>query len=370
MNVSEERKLILQMVAEGKITPEEADSLLQALDETERATHSAATEQAEQAPKSGDADRLDVVIERTVKDSLNGLDQMLRRMEIDLERRLNDPARDQLIARIEAKMRHSAERAVERVKREEERAARIAERASRRAEVHARHAAERMERVFRAPDGPRPVFFKAGFAIDRVQVERNRTFTLPAAPGDRLNLENRVGTIRVDFYDGSEIQVDVKAQVWGEDEADANERADAYLMSLVRRGSDVTLEVVRPTISAVGFLSIKETRLDYTVRVPHGVDLQVHSKAGDIVVVAGDKVGSWLLVTKVGDIDMRVGQDAGFTYDLSTPLGAIRAQLAGDEVGQNDQDDRRGAYRTGRVGDGTGRVEVAVKKTGDIRLTH
>jgi hypothetical protein len=215
----------------------------------------------------------------------------------------------------------------------------------------------------------RPQIVKFGVAIDKVSVERTNTFTLPAEPGDRLTLENRVGLIRVDFYDGSDIQVDVKSVVWGEDEADANERADAYQMSLVRRGADVVLEVLRPTISAVGILAVKETRLDYTVRAPHGTNLLVQSKAGDIVVVAGDKVGQVQLLTKVGDIDVRVGQGAGFTYDLATTFGTVRTQLAGDEVIVNEES-KRGVYRTGRVGDASGRIEIAVKKTGDIRLTH
>lgn len=384
--MSEERKLILQMVAEGKITPDEADKLLQALEDSERAAQSAATEHAQREEKPAERENLGTIIDKAVGDSLRALEGTLRDMEIDLQRRMNDPAREHLFARIEEKMRRSAERAVERAQHAEERARRIAERAeertreqarrmeehARRFEVRARAHADRWAAGFtHMAEGLRGSerIFKFGICIDRVSVERTKTFTLPAEPGDRLYLENRVGNVRVEFYDGNQIEVTVNSQIWGEDEADANARADAFQMDLVRRGTDVIMSVVRPTITATGFVDMKESRLDYTIRLPQGTHLAVTCKVGDLVLHGARTVGRWNLLTKVGDVDIRVAPEAGFTYDVSSNVGELRVVLEGDETKSAEESTTKGAYRTGRVGDGSGRIEAWIK-SGNIRLTN
>lgn len=387
--MSEERKLILQMVAEGKITPDEADKLLQALDESERAAHSAAAERAQQAATGSGMglENLGAVIDKAVEESLKSLEGTLRDLEIDLARRTNDPARDQLVTRIEEKMRRTAERAVERARQADERTRRIAERAeerarelARRAEEHARRFEARAEAqanrwamgVAHFSDEMRngARIFKSGICIDKVSVERSKTFTLPAQPGDQFLLENRVGDVRVEFYDGDAVEVNVHSVIWGEDEADANARSDAFQMDLVRRGSDVVMEVLRPTITAAGFISIKESRLDYVVRLPQGTNMGIRCKAGDLVVVGAEQVGRWNLLTKVGDVDVKVAPAASFVYDLATNVGDVRITVANDQPNVETKEPlKKGAYRVGRVGDGAGRVEVSVK-TGDIRIIN
>jgi len=371
--VSEERKLILQMVAEGKITPEEADKLLQALDDSERAAHSSAAEQARREEPAPGSEDLSTIINRAVGDSLRALERTLRDLEIDLDRRMNDPARQHLLSRIEEKMRRSAERAVERVREADERARRIADRAQERAREHTRRAEEHArhfeERVRTQADRMGARIFKFGICIDRVPVERTKSFTLPAQPGDRFHLDNRVGDVRVESHEGDQIEVTIKSVIWGETEQDAGARADAFQMELVRRGSDVVMDVLRPTITASGIVNLKESRLDYTVRVPHGTHLDIRCKAGDMWIVGGKTVGVWNLSTKVGDVDVKVHPEAGFTYDLSAHLGNVRVAVAGDQPGETEMTFPKGAYRTGRVGDGAGRVEASVR-TGDVRLIN
>jgi polyhydroxyalkanoate synthesis regulator phasin len=387
--VSEERKLILQMVAEGKITPDEADKLLQALDESERAAHSAAAERAQQAATGAGLglENLGAVIEKAVGESMRALEGTLRDLELDLERRTNDPAREQLVASIEEKMRRTAERAVERARQADERTRRIAERAEERAREIARRAEEQARRFEARAEahanrwalgvahfsdelrnGAR--IFKSGICIDKVSVEGSKSFTAPAQPGDQFLLENRVGNVRVEFYDGDAMEVNVHSVIWGEDEADAKLRADAFHMDLVRRGSDVVMEVLRPTITATGFISIKESRLDYVVKLPQGMNMSVRCKAGDLVVVGAERVGQWNLLTKVGDVDVKVAPTAGFIYDLSTNVGDVRLTVANDQPNVETKEPlKKGAYRVGRVGDGAGRIEVSIK-TGDIRIIN
>jgi polyhydroxyalkanoate synthesis regulator phasin len=387
--VSEERKLILQMVAEGKITPDEADKLLQALDDSERTAHSAAAERAQQAAMKGGLglEDLGAVIDKAVQESLKTLDVTLGDLELDLERRMNDPARDQLVTRIEEKMRRTAERAVERARQADERTRRIAERAEERAREIARRAEEQARRfearaeaqanrwalgVAHFSDEMRngARIFKSGICIDKVSLEATKSFSLPAQPGDQFLLENRVGDVRVEFYEGDAIEVNVHSVIWGEDEADAKLRTDAFHMDLVRRGSDVVMEVLRPTITATGFISIKESRLDYVVKLPQGTNMSIRCKAGDLVVVGAERVGQWNLLTKVGDVDVKVAPTAGFIYDLSTNVGDVRLTVANDQPNvETKEAQKKGAYRVGRVGDGAGRIEVSIK-TGDIRIIN
>lgn len=387
--MSEERKLILQMVAEGKITPDEADKLLQALDESERAAHSAAAERAQQAAKGPGLglENLGSVIDKAVEESLKSLEGTLRGLELDLERRTNDPAREQLVSRIEEKMRRSAERAVERARQADERTRRIAERAEERAREAVRRTEEQARRfearaeaqanrwalgVSHFSDELRDSvrIVKSGICIDKVSMERSKSFSLPAQPGDQFLLENRVGDVRVEFYDGDAIEVNIHSVIWGEDEADAKLRSDAFHMNLVRRGSDVVMEVLRPTITAAGFISLKESRLDYVVRLPQGTNMGIRCKAGDVVAVGADRVGQWNLLTKVGDVDVKVAPTASFVYDLSTNVGDVRIAVANDQPNVETKEPvKKGAYRVGRVGDGAGRIEVSVK-TGDIRIIN
>jgi polyhydroxyalkanoate synthesis regulator phasin len=381
-HVNEERKLILQMVAEGKITPDEADKLLQALDETERSAESAAAERVERAGSTArSAGDLGNAIEEAVRGALQGLDSTMRSMEIDLERRLNDPARKELLGSIEEKIRRSVERSVERAARAEERAARVAEKAGERAQEIAdrtsrkvqermEHAARRME-AFAEEVAERPDrFIKVGVSVDKTSVQRVEDLSVPAEPGDRFVLENRVGDVGVEFYDGNAIEVTVRKQVWGEDEADANERADATRVRLVRSGPDVQVVLIRPSITGVGVLHLKETRTNYSVRLPHGTHLNLRQKVGDVAVTAGEKVGTWHLFTKVGDVNVKVLPAAGFTYELSSQVGDVQVDLAGVQPGvAGNGQGRKGLLRTGRVGDGSGYIEASAQ-TGEIRVTN
>jgi len=382
--MSEERELILQMVAEGKVTPAEADKLLQALDESEREASSNAAEQAQRAEETHSVKNLTAIINGAVGDSLKALEGTLRGLEIDLNRRLNDPAREQLLGRIEEKIRRSAERAVERAQQADERARRIAERAEERAREHVRRAEEtarRLEQRVRNRTGHLAAgvlhlregeleggrIVKFGVCIDKVSVAQTKQFTLLAGPNDRFHLENRVGNVRVEFYRGDQIEVTVRGLFWGEDEADATRRAGAFHMELVRQGSDVIMAVARPAITATGVVSIKESRLEYTVRLPHGTDLDIRCKAGDLAVVGEQQVGQWHLATKVGDVEVKLAPGAEFAYDLSTTVGEVQVAMAGDQPAEADTTARKGVYRTGRVGEGSGRFEITVK-TGNVRI--
>jgi hypothetical protein len=320
--MSEERKLILQMVAEGKVTPVEGDMLLQAIDESERATGAASPEQA-----------------RAAAPGLQG--------PVSLGERIGEKVRRAMerAAEAEGRAARAAERAADRAA---ERAGRAAERAAEKAE----RIADRVSRKLTA-DVERARIIKVGICIDREAVQQQERFTVPAQPGDRICLENRVGDVSVSYVEGAEIAVEVRKTVWGSTKADAEERANVTKLYCQREGADVLLGVSHPNITATGLMILKDTRLDYVILVPHGTNLEICTKVGDLRVEAGDEVGNWHLETKVGDADLRVGAAAGFRHSLQTKVGSVLVQVP--------------ETQPGLVGSGAGEIRVT-SKTGDIRL--
>ncbi|MDB4894028.1 MAG: hypothetical protein JWN15_290 [Firmicutes bacterium] len=305
--MSEERKLILQMVAEGKVTPDEGEMLLQALEESERAGRVAAPAHMPHAgTRPVDARGLGERIEQVATESFQGLDRALSGLEAKLHRKLDE---------------------------------------------------QRTTATDRPAQPARPAqrtrMIKVGISIDRESVEQQEELTIPTRSGDRLVIDNRIGDVTVRFTDHPEIAVEVRKTVWGADRADAEERATLTRVSAMRRGADLVLEVSHPSISAAGVMILKDTRLDYSIRAPHGTNLQVRNKVGDLRVVAGDQVGIWELETKVGDVDLKVGPGAAFRHHLDARVGKVEANL--------------GETQPGQVGEGTGNIRVAVQ-TGDIRL--
>lgn len=327
--MSEERKLVLQMVAEGKISPDEADMLLQAIADSERAAQSAAAEDVRgEARNTEPRSDLRRIIERAVRESLKGLDQTLRHLESGLQLKLND---QKLRTSIEDRLRRSAEQAVERARGIEARAARVV---------------------------GRP-FIKVGVAIDRETVEQNESLQFPAQPGDRLVVENRVGDITVEFHEGSEFLVDVRKLVWGEDKADATARAAATTIELRRNGSDVQAAIVRPRIAGAGVLILKDTRVDFTVKAPRGAHLKLQTKVGDIRIKGTEGMGDWTIGTQVGDVDVLVTAGTGFRYTARSKLGDVLVDLPA--YGNRSPDS------AGAVGDGKGSIS-AIVKIGDVRI--
>lgn len=385
--MSEERKLILQMLSEGKISADEADTLLQTIEESERIAQETVVETAHRREGLGGglAD-LGRVIESAVNEATRALDHSLRSLEGRLDDRLN---REELKDRVEERIRRSTERALERVMQAEQRAAQAAERAAERLQHHAERTAqreaERLERQARrdeerrqrdqermhrdqeraAPDPPhvkRPIV-KMGVQIDRVTVDQTSLLRMPGQAGDRLVLDNRVGDVTVEFYEGDDIEISVRKTVWGSDEADANERAAKTEIALVRTGGTVEVEVVRPSYAVVGMVQLKDTRLDFQIKAPRGTQLEVNAKVGNIRVIGDHAIASWNLSTKVGDVDLTVPEGASFTYQLQARVGETTVHLPQAVNVEGEP------ARSGSVGQGGGAIAVMVA-TGDIRLHH
>lgn len=350
--MGEERTLILQMLADGKITPEEADQLLEAIEQGEaQAARAAAT--ASTVTDRGRMEQIGESVDRVVSETMKGLDETMRDLEDRLERRQREFDGRNLQHKVEEKIRRSAERAVQEAQRMEERAERVARRAEEKIQ-------RQVDRASRYANGKK---FVMGIQIDREHVSETEHLTLPAEPGDCLELDNSLGDVFVQFYDGDQIELDVSKTVWGTDRADAQERAAAKSVHLVRQGSTVKVEVDRvTTVALFGIVWTKDAKFDYTLRLPHGTHLRIDNSVGDIRIEAGSKVGTWELNGKVGDIDIAVAPDASFRYTLKSAVGNLSGPNGHSSEGI-------GAKLDGRLGDGAGSVE-ATTKTGGVRVHY
>ncbi len=372
--MSEERKMILQMLAEGKITTDEADTLLQAIEESEQTAEEVVVEKAQRTERTADGlSGLGGIIDEAMTEAARALDETFRSLEDRLKH--DEAKQEQLRRRVEDRIRRSTEQALERALQAEERATRAAERAAARAEEQAERVAARMqeqaERLARKAEATagkvQEKIFKVGVSIDKESVERTERLSLPAEPGDRLQLESRVGDIEVEFYEGQTIEVEVRKQVWGNDEADVIRRADSTKTELVRDGALVKVQSRTPSISVVGFAFVKDARLDYKVRLPYGTHLDLSSKAGEIRVTGDGPITTWNLESKVGDIDLCVPSAADFDYDLKSRVGEVTVKLDQDPVVSNEG--LVGGTATGRCGSGQGQIQARTE-VGDIRLHH
>jgi hypothetical protein len=338
--------LILQMITDGKISPAEAEQLLEAIDETERETQRTTTEPVHKREPLAD---LAHVIDQAVNQGVQGLDTTIRRLEQHLDQKLanGNRLREQINVKVR-QVERDVERAVERAERDRERAERDMERAAR--------DKERAERDRWRAEYPAERILKVGVNIDKVTVEREETLTITAQPGARFVLDNKVGDVHIAFYDGDTVKVQAKKVCWGSDEEDADHRASATKLMLVNKGRDVVLLVTRPNITGIGITSVQDTRLDCTVMLPQGLDLDVYTKVGILVVKGATSVATWQLGTKVGDVQVAVPVAAGFSYQIKAKIGDVSVNVP----------DAKGSV--GQVGDGAGRIEV-VTHVGDVRLS-
>lgn len=307
----EERLMILRMLSEGKITPEEAQALLDALGEDTADPGSPPAQSAER--QAAEAARQAEEAARQADDfSAIGADMA----------RLGDE-----LARLGPEIAESVQRTLD----------------------------KSLEHLRRQ----RPLIKKVGVHIDRNQATDTVERRLPMAAGDLLRLQNKLGDINVEFVDGPELVLVARRTAWGSDPDDARRRLAASALELVRAGGVVTVAAEGPRMQFVGFVHLKGTQVGYTLQVPHGVHLDLRTRAGDIR-VSGRPAGSWTLDTALGDVALIVGDDPDVQVTAQTRLGDVMVNT-GNLVSQNTREFR------GRAGNGTASI-TATTRLGDITI--
>lgn len=325
-----ERQIILRLVAEGKITPEEADTLLAALeDDTDTDDHTSDGHAAEADPPgsagasgSRQGRRKTYTYTSTTPGGRRGTTTASSIDLGDLERTMAELGR--ALPEVTAAALKGVAKGLGRVRKA------------------ARHV-------------------KYGIHLDRHRVSDTRELSTPARSGDFLIVDVPLGDVTVQYADVDELQIRAKFTVWGSSPEDAQARLDKTRLHVDRQDTAIVVGHSNPDIKVVGVVVTRDTSVDYELTVPHGVHLRISAKAGDIS-VSGAPRGRWELETRLGDISLAVGDEPDMSLQAETSLGDVRVELGGTVTA----DVRRFA---GTYGSGQAAVQARTR-LGDITISH
>ncbi len=162
---------------------------------------------------------------------------------------------------------------------------------------------------------------------------------------DRLSVRTPRGHITSKIWDRDEVQVDAKISVWGTDEEAVQAFAEQIDIQ-IRRESDAVQ--IRPNVpKREKGDSIRSVRIDFELRHPEKVDLDVRARHGNITLPQID--GTATLNNNRGKT---VFEGASGNIRVKQNRGDIAVQHAGGDFIANNN---RGSINVGQVG---GRVDV------------
>ncbi|MEZ5319900.1 MAG: DUF4097 family beta strand repeat-containing protein [Vicinamibacterales bacterium] len=139
------------------------------------------------------------------------------------------------------------------------------------------------------------------------------TRALPIGDGDRLELRNVSGTIRVEGTSGREATIDVTRRAQGRTDADARQALERTEVQISRRDGVVTVEAPMRRSDAAG------VSVDYVVRVPARTGVTINSVAG-AVDVRGVR-GGLTIETAAGSVSVT---DAANVTSVKTLTGTLQ----------------------------------------------
>ena len=260
--MSEESRIILDMLSESKITADEAERLLAALGSSTTAEASPAPEDEEHGQPFGlDLGDLEEQIRarvdevrRTVKASMPRLKTVIRDAVPDVERIV------------------------------EEATSGIPE------------FVEEMTRTFRDAFGE--ARHQSWHEAPKARAEREFTESTPLASGSRLILDNPRGNVAVETWDQEQVEARVHVKVWATDETTAQTYAEEVRLEVQELPAGVTLCPVLPPRGEGS--QVTRCDLDIRLRLPQRLDLDLRTSHGGLVVP--DMDGSLVLSGNHGDI--------------------------------------------------------------------
>ena len=169
--------------------------------------------------------------------------------------------------------------------------------------------------------------------------------TTPIQVSDRLSVRTPRGHITSKIWDRDEVQVDAKISVWGTDEEAVQAFAEQIDVQIRRESGAVQ---IRPNVpKREKGDSIRSVRIDFELRHPEKVDLDVRARHGNITLPQID--GAATLNNNRGET---VFEGASGNIKVKQNRGDIAVQHAGGDFIANNN---RGSINVGQVG---GRVDV------------
>ena len=306
--MSQERKRVLQMLAEGKITPEQADRLIEALEEgwqpggeetVEEIKEAAARARGEQ-PAAGEAlDEMKDAIEemkRTIEDAGNRATRVVRGAELTRAAAVaNRAAEDAARAAISQETVEELRRAAEETRRAAEQAARAAlneqtiNEVTRAVDEALRAASQEIERAVaeatqqlqQGASGSESwtswIERVASFLGMGVKYSEQQEWTLDGAGVTAVYAETNNGAISVEGHDEPQVVVRAWKEVRGPNEAAAKTFAGQVQIHVERQGDEVRIreEHPRPPLGTA-------VAVHYEIHSPRATRAGLHTSNGKI----------------------------------------------------------------------------------------
>lgn len=285
--MNDERAMILKMLQEGKITVEEADALLDVLNESDEKAASGFAASDASAEAGADSSGSDDSSDHASDDgsahgdrTSDGGSSGGRRFRLDFE---FDGVRDSL---------RSAMGAV----RETMKGVR-----------------ETLKESFESGDFSFDVFGDPGRRMGRVRRDDEQTIVLRAGSSEKLRVANAWGDVTINGSDEDQIEVEASISAWAGSEEAADQRLQEVNVALV----DEDGWVIRAD-SGDG----RSVRIDYEITVPRSFSVTASTGSGDVRLE--DLNGSHTVSTASGDVEVSsIGTDPGFRQQISTRSGDV-----------------------------------------------
>ena len=180
--------------------------------------------------------------------------------------------------------------------------------------------------------------------------------TTPIQVSDRLSVRTPRGHVTSKIWDRDEVQIDAKISVWGTDEEAVNAFAEQIDVQIRRESGAVQ---IRPNVpKRKKDDPVRSVRIDFELRHPEKVDLDVRASRGNITLPKID--GAATLNNNRGKT---IFEGASGNIKVKQNRGDIAVQHAGGDFIANNN---RGSINVGQVG---GRV-VAKNNRGTTRLKN
>ena len=209
-----------------------------------------------------------------------------------------------------------------------------------------------------------------GRAMGRVRAADERELHAQAGSSGTLRIAHKWGDVRVTGVDATAISGTARVTCWAADQEAADAALGATSLELVNENGEWVLE------GHPG--SERGTRIDVELTVPRGFDVSVSTASGDLWLE--DLAGSQTVNTMSGDINVAsLGSGSGDVHTVSTKSGdVIAAALAGDITlnslsGDISVNGFRGVLRITsksgdiRVSDGRGSAQLRAM-SGDVHV--
>ena len=363
--MNEERKIILEMLREGKISIDEADSLLDALDETEEESREDFETKRAKHSRSGRSDvpTIDLSemkegfreimkgVESSIRDAVKGIRssqlgdfftsavgsaraESESVMEIEGEEIqrifLNSPAGDIRISGSEDSL-ISIHALIKARGRDEEQARQKAEDIQ---ILHTREADELLIHDSGVSDG-----FTGGYSIDyELRVPREISITVKTTNGD-VSVESIRGDLDVSSLSGD---IEIKSCNGS--------------MNINTKSGDLNID------ECSGEITAKTLSGDVDMKSISSGKLHANSLSGDIECnITPQERADILLRTLSGDVDLRLPESAEVEIEVNSLSGSFKIDLPLDEVQR-----KKNTY-TGVLNSRNGRV-TAYTKSGDVHI--